>query len=277
MHDCIAFIPGSLWRATCRQLSGVLREQLARPAVSPGCVPAHPTPSHATAQTPSPPGNTHTHLPIHPPSQHPHIRAPEQPHDLLPPLPQSLLGRSVPRSGGSLHGGRQFARSPSARQLAALAAAGRKGASVHGAGEYWRVMRAASELAAMGELRVSHDGAWMSLWVSQLVMMGHGLVMRHHYLRTAPCSEEVGQPATCTGYPRLHSNPQTTMCAESGHGQHHYLRTAPRSEEERAEQRKAARLSLDTSAHGGDHFADLLKRLESARSEELAHKASFGE
>jgi hypothetical protein len=67
-------------------------------------------------------------------------------------LLQSLLGRSVPRvAGGSGHGGRLFSRSPSQRQLAALAAgAGRKGASVHG-GEYWRIMRAASGLAAMGE------------------------------------------------------------------------------------------------------------------------------
>ncbi|GAB4813440.1 hypothetical protein N2152v2_000486 [Parachlorella kessleri] len=81
---------------------------------------------------------------------------------------KSLLGRSVPRSGGSFHGGRAFARSPSSRALAALAAgaAGRKGASVHG-GEYWRVLRAASELAAMGS--------------------GHG---QYHYLRTAPRNEE---------------------------------------------------------------------------------------
>ena len=35
---------------------------------------------------------------------------------------------------------------------------------------------------------------------------------------------------------------------------------------------QAARLSLDTSAHGGTEFADLLKRLEAARTEELIHK-----
>lgn len=37
---------------------------------------------------------------------------------------------------------------------------------------------------------------------------------------------------------------------ESGHGKADYLRVAPRTEEERLAARKAARLSLDTSAHG---------------------------
>jgi hypothetical protein len=51
--------------------------------------------------------------------------------------------------------------------------------------------------------------------------------------------------------------------AGSGHGQFNYLRAAPRSQEERQEQRKAARLSLDTSAHGGDRYRQLLQRLDS--------------
>lgn len=45
-----------------------------------------------------------------------------------------------------------------------------------------------------------------------------------------------------------------------------YLRAVPRNAEERNEQRKAARLSLDTSAHGGTKYAELLARLESEGS-----------
>ena len=102
----------------------------------------------------------------------------------------------------SAHGGRAFPRSPSVQQLATLArAAGRRGAAtVHGPGDYWRIMRQASELAAMG----------------------------------------------------------------SGHGQMSYLRAVPRSEEERQEQRKAARLSLDTSAHAGAKYAEMMAKFESS-------------
>lgn len=42
----------------------------------------------------------------------------------------------------------------------------------------------------------------------------------------------------------------TPVPPESGHGKADYLRVAPRTEEERLAARKAARLSLDTSAHG---------------------------
>ncbi|KFM26919.1 Calcium-dependent protein kinase 29 [Auxenochlorella protothecoides] len=41
-----------------------------------------------------------------------------------------------------------------------------------------------------------------------------------------------------------------------------YLHTHPRSEEEIGEQRKAARLALDTSTHGGSDYDRLLRRLE---------------
>ena len=78
------------------------------------------------------------------------------------PLPatQTLLAARVAAGRGSPAGRSFLTRSPSQAQLAALAAAAArapKGSparsrwSVHGAGEYWRVMRAASELAAMGE------------------------------------------------------------------------------------------------------------------------------
>jgi serine/threonine protein kinase/Ca2+-binding EF-hand superfamily protein len=115
---------------------------------------------------------------------------------------------------GSGHGGRAYfmpgslgkaiPRSPSMQQLATLArAANRRGvATVHGPGDYWRVLRQASELAAIA----------------------------------------------------------------SGHGQMNYLRAVPRSEEERSEARKAARLSLDTSTHGGSKYHETLARLQEADS-----------
>ena len=60
--------------------------------------------------------------------------------------------------------------------------------------------------------------------------------------------------------------------AGSGHGKFNYLRAAPRSEEERQEQRKAARLSLDTSAHGGERYRQLLHRLDSGpRDRKVTH------
>ena len=109
-----------------------------------------------------------------------------------------------------------LSRSPSMQQIATLArAAARRGggggtraATVHNPGDYWRIMRQASELAAIG----------------------------------------------------------------SGHGQMNYLRVAPRTEDERQEQRKAARLSLDTSAHGGGRFAEFLAQLEDGGSVHLRHK-----
>ena len=55
-----------------------------------------------------------------------------------------------------------FPRSPSAQQLAVLARAatrGHRAATVHGPGEFWRVMRQASELAAMGKKRERGGGS----------------------------------------------------------------------------------------------------------------------
>lgn len=133
--------------------------------------------------------------------------------------PVGSLGRygSLDLSG---HGMRSLQRSPSLQQIATLAAAANRNnrgvaATVHGPSDYWRIMRQASELAAIG----------------------------------------------------------------SGHGQMNYLRAVPRTEKERQEQRKAARLSLDTSAHGGGRFAEFLKKLESeggAGSEHMRRKISVG-
>ena len=64
-------------------------------------------------------------------------------------------------------------------------------------------------------------------------------------------------PAPSTASPR----PLTA----SGHGRQDYLHLAPRSDEERTAQRKAARLSLDTSVHRGEDW----KRLVAAVGETL--------
>ena len=53
-----------------------------------------------------------------------------------------------------------------------------------------------------------------------------------------------------------------------------YARTAPRSERERAAARKAARLALDTSAHGGAGFARLVRAFEDEAREASVHGGS---
>ena len=112
----------------------------------------------------------------------------------------------------SAHGGKLFSRSPGDRIASFLAAAKKRGklsASVHGGGEYWRMLRAGAERARM----------------------------------------------------------------DSGHGKLEYLRTAARNAAEKDEHRKAARLALDTSVHGGGKFYEgLLRRLAETEDEELKHK-----
>jgi hypothetical protein len=51
---------------------------------------------------------------------------------------------------------------------------------------------------------------------------------------------------------------QLLLISGSVHGTNDYIRWVGRSEEERAEQRKAARLCLDTSAHAGSDFQQLM-------------------
>ena len=54
---------------------------------------------------------------------------------------------------------------------------------------------------------------------------------------------------------------ESSVIAGSVHGTNDYLRWVGRSTEERAEQRKAARLCLDTSAHAGSEFQQLVSVL----------------
>lgn len=65
-------------------------------------------------------------------------------------------------------------------------------------------------------------------------------------------------------------------CAGSQHGRSaalDYLHMHPRSEAEAGEQRKAARLALDTSTHSGGDYQRLLKKLQAEES--LPHKVSW--
>ena len=52
----------------------------------------------------------------------------------------------------------------------------------------------------------------------------------------------------------------------SVHGTNDYMRWVGRSQEERCEQRKAARLCLDTSAHAGTEFQRLMTVLSNVSS-----------
>jgi len=172
-------------------------------------------------------------------------------------LARSLSQRALAGAtggGGSAHGGRAFyGRSPSTAQFAALLAAAaqrrstkqpggpdssslpndhrnhlqRMAATVHGPGDYWRILRAGAELAAMESNKSTHGGG----------RVGVG------------------------GGGRYSSS-------------HDYIHLAARTNEEKQEQRKAARLALDTSVHGGGKFYEtLVQRLDS----ELRHKPPGGD
>ena len=52
-------------------------------------------------------------------------------------------------------------------------------------------------------------------------------------------------------------------CAGSVHARNNYLRYMPRCEDEREEQRKVARLALDTSPHASPDFQKLLRQFSS--------------
>ena len=67
----------------------------------------------------------------------------------------------------------------------------------------------------------------------------------------------------------------TTTAGNLGEPGLFYARTAPRSERERAAARKAARLALDTSAHGGASFARLVRAFEDEAREASVHGGSI--
>ena len=125
--------------------------------------------------------------------------------------------------------------------------------TLHGGADYWRNMRAAAAaaVAARGGVGGSLHGG------------GGG-----------------GGPGPAT-------MAMDTAAEGSIHGQDEYLRTAARSDAEKGEQRKAARLMLDTSHHAGADFARLVRTFTSQQRRpsidaeapcdfELRHKPAGG-
>lgn len=67
---------------------------------------------------------------------------------------------------------------------------------------------------------------------------------------------------------------QLSCLAGSVHTTNDYLRWVGRTDEERAEQRKAARLCLDTSAHAGSEYRRLVTVLSNVRFHFLLLKSA---
>jgi hypothetical protein len=115
-------------------------------------------------------------------------------------------------------------------------------------------MRAAATAArafpAGGNLRKSWRRRWLPAVPHALAVLSLAFV-RHGVVRCARSS---------------------APCAAGGsdHGGVEYVRYAGRSAREREEQRKAARLSLDTSCHGGDEFDRLHRVISSRRGRAVA-------
>ena len=126
-------------------------------------------------------------------------------------------------------------------------------ASVHGPGEYWRVLRQASELAAIGALPALLPlllaGAVAPLSGNPHCLLGGCLLGCQNSRKACPLyvASLIDVQAFTSHTPACTLGLPACPSAESGHERTDYLRAAPRSEEERQAQRKAARLSLDTS------------------------------
>ena len=113
----------------------------------------------------------------------------------------------------------------------------KRGGSVHGGRTYWRILRAAASAAK-----------WQHSETCTLCAYAH-----------ADTSFQIETwPQQWLHFTDLR---RSSVIAGSVHGTNDYLRWVGRSTEERAEQRKAARLCLDTSAHAGSEFQQLISVL----------------
>lgn len=105
--------------------------------------------------------------------------------------------------------------------------------SVHGGSNYWRMMRAAATALKWKSGALLESAPWppreQYLTMNARIPLGWALVSRLAF----------------TG---------------SVHGKNTYLRAIPRCEEERMEQRKAARLALDTSTRGTVEYRNFLQQ-----------------
>jgi len=161
-------------------------------------------------------------------------------------------------SVGSGGGGASFGGASNRRASNASAPGGMSGAhTLHGGADYWRIMRAAAAAAVVaravgGSLHGGRGGGG-----------GPG-------------------PASAAA---LDAAMTEAPFEGSGHGANEYLRTAARTAVEKGEQRKAARLMLDTSHHAGADYQRLVRTflqrrpsLDALRAsgEELRHKPAGG-
>ena len=134
-----------------------------------------------------------------------------------------------------------------------------RGGSVHGGRTYWRILRAAATAAKW------HNSEWHMCKAPQL---------QHASARRALPMWDAAMPELEIFFfhwgAERHPNPafdSLRLVAGSVHGTNDYMRWVGRSQEERCEQRKAARLCLDTSAHAGTEFQRLMTVLSNVSRE----------
>jgi hypothetical protein len=128
----------------------------------------------------------------------------------------------------------------------------RHGKSVHGGGNYWRILRAAAT-AAKWHNRARLPASFMTASIA----MACNVPRRK---QTCKCNNSADDQLSCL--------------AGSVHTTNDYLRWVGRTDEERAEQRKAARLCLDTSAHAGSEYRRLVTVLSNVRFHFLLLKSA---
>ena len=166
---------------------------------------------------------------------------------MAPPSPGESPGGSAHSSGGGGSGG-------GAPDPAAAAPASLSPGSGGGRGGMTRSVSSGGLLRA---LRASADGPPSPLPADAARLTGvqsaHGARDYWRLMRAAAAASRLGAAAAAGG----------VAPAAAGDGSAHdgdaYLRTAPRGPAERAEARKAARLALDTSEHGGADYARLVR------------------
>ena len=126
--------------------------------------------------------------------------------------------------------------------------------SVHGPDDYWRIMRRASEMAAMGAVGGpggpgGREGPRHAAALRCRAALCVGRPMWRCNMTAVLLDAQCPNPLLRCPPAAPAPSPPPPPSSDSGHGRSEYARAAPRSEAERTAQRKAARLSLDTSGH----------------------------
>ena len=140
---------------------------------------------------------------------------------------------------------------------------------MHGGRTYWRILRAAATAAK-----------WHSSEVFRHMQHPKAAPWFLHKHTSKLGRRVLGFINSPRGWlaPGALSLSEQILGAGSVHGTNDYMRWVGRSQEERSEQRKAARLCLDTSAHAGTEFQRLLTVLSnvSATSHGCDHSGCYG-